>query len=135
MGWYKTKGKQTKHLKQWHTDRGRYIVRWRDQYDGIDILAGYQALVKIQIEDRVILDSVWKFKVFRTKKAAMVACEDHAAGKDPAETARRRKYDKKMKPLKKRKEAKKKLVERDSIIPDAPKKRGRPKGSKNKVKA
>jgi len=132
MNWYKSKG-HTEHLKCWHANRGRYIVRWRDQFTGIEIPAGYQALVKIQIEGRVILDSVWRFKVFRTRRAAMRACEDHAGGLDPAATARRRKYDKKTKPLKKRKEAKKKLVERN-IIPDAPKKRGRPKGSKNKAK-
>jgi hypothetical protein len=86
MNWYRDKlpGVDKNHLKQWHADRGKYVVRWRDEYDKVAIPAGFQAAVLIRLEDgREMLDMVWRHKIFRTRLAAMGACEDHAAGRDP----------------------------------------------------
>lgn len=94
LSWYRDKPgtKDKHHHKQWHAARGKYVVRWRDQYEGVEIPAGFHALVRIMLPDgRDMLDMVWRFKVFRTRRAAFAACEDHAEGRDPKAEYKRRK--------------------------------------------
>jgi len=103
VNWYRDKTPEAEkgHRKQWHS--GRYVVRWRDQIEGISILPGYHALVKVNINDRIILDFVWRSKIFRTRGSAVRACEDHAAGRDPAAEYRKAKQDKILQKRRKRK--------------------------------
>ena len=132
MIWYKDKTKTPKHLKQWHS--GRYIVRWRDEFMGVSVLEGYHALVKTKREGgEIMLDMVWRYKVFRTRRAARKACEDHAAGLDVV--AEYRKHKQKKRPSKRVKLINEILesVPVATIPPIvAPKRRGRPPGSRNK---
>src|SRR5208337_5189552 len=96
LRWYRDKllNVDKDHFRQWHS--GRYLVRWRDQYAGVNIQAGYHALVLTKTSDgKTMLDFVWRYKIFRTRKSAMQACEDHAAGLNPAAMAKQRKIDKK----------------------------------------
>jgi len=129
MNWYRFKvaGLNSKHYRQWRS--GRFLIRWRDQYKGVNIQSGYQALVRVKMPDgRIMLDFVWRYKVFRTRKTAMNACEDFASGLNPAEEAKKRKLASR---LVKRQKRQKKL---DIGLQETPKKRGRPKGSKNQSK-
>ncbi len=94
LNWYRDKlpNRDKHHYKQWHAERGKYVVRWRDQYEGVEIPAGFHALVRIMLPDgRDMLDMVWRFKIFRTRRAAYAACEDHAEGRDPKAEYKRRK--------------------------------------------
>ncbi len=141
LSWYKTKlpNVDPKHHKQWHADRGRYLVRWQDQFQGISAPDGFRALVRIPMpnaeEGRTMLDLVWRGKVFRTRRAAMRACEDHASGVDPVLADTRRKLEKKMKGSKLRraaraaakKDSKKPVVDHISAAIEPKKPRGRPR--------
>jgi len=129
MLWYKDKTKNPKHFKQWHS--GRYIVRWRDEFQGVSVLPGYHALVKATgIDGTVMLDLVNRYKVFRTRHAARKACEDHAKGLDP--DAEYQKHKKKK--ISRRQRIINDILESTPPATEAPEKRGRgrPKGSKNK---
>lgn len=106
LHWYRDKlpGVDKHHCQQWHADRGRYVVKWRDQFMGVEIPAGFQASVRTMLPDgRIILDAVRRHKVFRTRHAAFAACEDHSEGRDPkAEYKMRKTRAMKRRPRKKR---------------------------------
>jgi hypothetical protein len=73
----KVKGQSQKHRKMWlSTDR--YRIVWRDECDGIAILARFQASVRIMLPDgREMWDFVSKRHLFKTFNAAKEACEKH----------------------------------------------------------
>jgi hypothetical protein len=90
-------------------------------------------------DGRTMLDLVWRGKVFRTRRVAMQACEDHVNGIDPALADARRKIEKKMKGAKLRRAAKRnsKKTVVDHIpaaieTPTATKKPRKPRADKGK---
>ena len=107
LKWYRDRltNRDKHHYKQWHAMRGKYIVYWRDQFGGVEIPAGLHALVRSLTPDgREMLDMVWRYKVFRTRRSAFAACEDHAEGRDPQAEYKKRKADaKRRKPRRKKK--------------------------------
>jgi hypothetical protein len=114
MEWTKNRLKlDPKHFKQWTSECGRYLVRWRDQFGGVAVDPGYHACVV----DNGRIELVWRYKIFRTANAAKAACEDHARGLNPAEVFRRRKYEKATKAHKKRKEKSRAKAEAALTVP------------------
>ncbi len=127
MGHYPT---DTLHCKQWKM--GPYLVRWRDMAFDVHVPAGYVALVKVKKPDNtVFIDLVWRYKIFRTRRAAMNACEDHLAGLDPAKEFKQRKIDK----IQKRRVRRQKKIE-TKLMPGIkkPRKQRADKGKKRGVR-
>jgi hypothetical protein len=85
MNWRRVNldGENPRHYKEWRAGRGRYRVHWRNRACGITVLPGYYACVRIMAHElgRPIWDFVEprrKSQLYRTRKAAMNACEKHA---------------------------------------------------------
>jgi hypothetical protein len=136
LNWYRTRLQNVdpQHQKAWHAERGKYVVRWRDNFLDVNVPAGYQALYQIRLPDgRVILDLVWRYKVFNTRKAAFAACEDRANGLNPAKEFKLRKLERKLKRRRKSKKVKLAPAVLDPTLPLAPEKKQRkPRSDKGK---